>query len=565
MFGEIRRDRVFQVFIFGAVLYWALAIVGGIRAYSPVPFWDMWDGYLGFFVKVSAGDWSAWWAQHNEHRIVLARVLFWIDLAWLGGAGWFLLLVNYIFLALACFIFWSALKENCPKNYRFFGLFLIIWLSSWSQANNLTWGFQSQFILAQLLPLAAFFILHRAVRNHKSSRGSFITACFLGVLSLGTMANGVLALPLMTIYAAITRMGWRRVVILAVLSCLGLLTYFHNYHSPGGHGSVFVALRENPLGLLRYVLLYVGGPFYFITGKGSIIVAEAAGALLIAASVYLAWESLRKIRKSSREVAMLVFILYVGGTALGTAGGRLLFGAEQALSSRYMTPALMAWGALLVILAPKVIRLTQPHRRKVWIPLLGLSLVMLPMQLTALQSQTAALFERDVAALSLEMRIKDQRQIGQIYPSAEWALSLTEVPSTQNLSIFGEKLFKDVREQIGQERVELSGSGRSCHGFVDGIELIEENSQFMRIHGWLFDQERKAIPKSLWIVGHAGKIFGYVLLGQPRPDVAAVIDQHASNAGFKGYFLTEAQGLPVTLFDPESKCTLPVTLPPNDF
>jgi hypothetical protein len=41
---------------------------------------DMWNGYLGFFTKLSDGDWSAWWGQHNEHRIFLARLFFWFDL-----------------------------------------------------------------------------------------------------------------------------------------------------------------------------------------------------------------------------------------------------------------------------------------------------------------------------------------------------------------------------------------------------------------------------------------------------------------------------------------------------
>ncbi|MGD4365427.1 hypothetical protein QT713_22860, partial [Xanthomonas citri pv. citri] len=42
--------------------------------FSPVPFWDMWDGGLGFYVRQMT-DVSQWWAQHNEHRIVLSRIL----------------------------------------------------------------------------------------------------------------------------------------------------------------------------------------------------------------------------------------------------------------------------------------------------------------------------------------------------------------------------------------------------------------------------------------------------------------------------------------------------------
>jgi hypothetical protein len=61
------------------ILMAGLAVAGVCRAYSPVPFSDMWDGYLHFFMQVSDGDSGAWWRQHNEHRIVLARLLFWIN------------------------------------------------------------------------------------------------------------------------------------------------------------------------------------------------------------------------------------------------------------------------------------------------------------------------------------------------------------------------------------------------------------------------------------------------------------------------------------------------------
>lgn len=566
MSKSFRGDRVFWIFLVGAMIFWALAAVGAVRAYSPVPFWDMWDGYIGFFLKVSSGDWSAWWAQHNEHRIALARVLFWIDLSWFDGTGWFLLIANYFLLAAVCFVFWIALIENCPKHYHFIGLFLTIWLSSWSHQENLTWGFQCQLILAQLLPLSGFFMLHKAVSTTDSSNSSFVAACFVGILSLGTMANGVLALPLMTAYALITRLGWRQVAILVVLSGLGLAVYFYNYHAPSGHGSLLVALTEHPAGLVRYVLLYLGGPFFHILKGGgkALIVAQVAGGFLVACAVYFSWWSLRKIGQSSLELALLTYILYVGGTALGTAGGRLMFGAEQSLSSRYMTPALMAWAALIVIFAPRVIRFVEPHRWKLWIPMLGLVLAMLPLQLTALKPHTTELFERSVAALALEMRIKDQAQIERVFPHADVALSLSEAASEQNISIFGQPLFKNVREQIGQLFVESASTARVCVGSVDGIESIED-SRYFRVRGWFFDQKRKSVPNLLWIVGDKGAFVGYVLLGQARPDVTAAIDSAAVNAGFKGYLLAEAQGLPAKLFDPQSKCILPVTLPVSYF
>jgi len=559
--NEFRKDWVFQVFLLGAMLFFCLAITGAVRAYSPVPYGDMWNSYLDFFVKANSGDWSIWWAQHNEHRIVLARLLFWVDLAWFKGTGWFLLVANYLLLGLVCLVFWFALKESCPKPYWFIGWFLVIWLSSWSQSENLTWGFQSSFILAQLLPLSAFLMLHRTVANGKDGYKSFIAACFLGLLSLGSMANGVLALPLMTAYAMVVRLAWKRVLVLIILSCLGLWAYFYNYYSLGHHGTLRTALSENPVGLVRYVLLYVGSPFFHLMQgrENSLLVAQAAGALLVVSSVYFLWKSLRSISQSSLQLALLAFILYIGGTAFGTAGGRLIFGLEQALSSRYATPALMAWAALFVIIAPKVVRLVDPHRWKISVPLLALVLVLLPLQLGALLPQNGPVFQKSVAALALEMGIKDKEQIGVVFYSAEAALAISETAVANNTSVFGLPLFRNVREQIGGVSI---APDRVCKGHVDQIESLDDRN-YVRVSGWFFDLERKVLPKSLWIVGSDGAVVGYALLGLPRPDVAAAIDPAAVNSGFKGYVLSNTQGLAVSIFNTESNCTISAKLPMN--
>ena len=47
-------------------------------------------------------------------------------------------------------------------------------------------------------------------------------------------------------------------------------------------------------------------------------------------------------------VTLVGFLAYLGGSAFGTAGGRLLLGLPQALTSRYATPVLLGWCTLAV-------------------------------------------------------------------------------------------------------------------------------------------------------------------------------------------------------------------------
>ena len=542
-----------------AALFWGVAVIGAVRAFSPVPYWDMWNGYLDFYIKTSQGDWSTWWAQHNEHRILLARLFFWLDFALFNGAGWFLLCVNYSLLALAGVVFWFALQEMRTPYAKYFGVFVFVWLASWAQHENLTWGFQSQFIFAQLLPLSAFFVLHKAVSNEGKSSVYFIGACILGLLSVGTMANGVLALPLMVVYALVVRLGWLRVMTLAVLAGLGLFAYFHNYLAPQSHGSLGAALKDNPVGLVHYVLLYIGGPFSFFVGNGKVggVLAPVAGLMLIVLAAFSLWRAVRDVKQHSLELALLAFILYVGGTALGTAGGRLIFGVQQALASRYMTPALMAWAALFVLYLPWLARISARRQWLLWVPLSLLILAMVPLQLTAFRSQTAELFERDVAALAVEMGVKDRPQIKHVFPSMETALAIGVKATAKDYSIFGQPNLKNVHERIGTP----FALQHACQGSIDQVEAVEGEGRYMSIRGWLFDPAQKRSPKELWIVDKSGLAVGYALVGLPRPDVAKAIDGNALDAGFKGYFLTQAQGTPVSLFDPSSSCVLPVTLP----
>jgi hypothetical protein len=542
-----------------AALFWGVAVIGAVKAYSPVPYWDMWNGYLNFYIKTSQGDWSTWWAQHNEHRILLARLFFWLDFALFNGDGWFLLCVNYSLLALAGVVFWFALQETRTPYAKYFGVFVFVWLASWAQHENLTWGFQSQFILAQLLPLSAFFVLFKAASNEGKSSVYFIGACILGLLSFGTMANGVLALPLMVVYALVVRLGWLRVVTLAILAGLGLFAYFHNYIAPQHDGSLGAALKDNPVGLVHYVLLYIGGPFSFFVGKGKVggVLALVAGLLLVVLAAFSLWRAVRDVKQHSLELALLAFILYVGGTAFGTAGGRLIFGVQQALASRYMTPALMAWAALFVLYLPWLARISARRQWLLWVPLSVLILAMVPMQLRALQPRTANLFERDVAALAIEMGVKDKPQISHVFPFVEAALAIGVKATAKDYSIFGHPSFKDVHERIGKPFV----LQHACQGSVDQVKAVEDEGRYMSIGGWLFDPAQKRSPKELWIIDKSGVAVGYALAGQSRPDVAKAVDGNALDAGFKGYFLTQAQGKPVSLFDPDSRCVLPVTLP----
>jgi hypothetical protein len=543
-----RRDGMRFGFMCAALLFIVLAVAGGVRGYSIVPYWDMWDGYLIFLDNAARDGWPAWWEQHNEHRIVLSRLFFWADLRWFAGAGWFLIAVNYILVALGAVLFCRILREvvlpqQSDTDKRALAAFVVICLFFWSQQENLTWGFQSQFILAQLLPLTALYVLYRSMQG---GTVLFVLACLLGVLSAGTMANGILALPLMAVYAMLTRQGMRRIGVLLALAVLVILAYFHQYVPPAGHGSLSQALRERPESFVRYVLIYLGGPFNYAFGEGKTgkVMAQLAGLFFVASAIRFAWLNLRQPRQVALPLVLLFFIAYIGGTAIGTAGGRVLFGVDQALSHRYTTPALTAWCALLILYAPALLVLQGLRRRLVWGALAVLTLLMLVYQWQALKSRSDELFERAVGALAIELRIKDVAQIGNVFPSTD-VIAFTEQNADLQRSLFGLYPYRGARAQMGKLVAPLALP--ACQGHLDTAMEFEGDNRFLRINGWLIEPARKLVPQVVRLLDAEGRQVGYALGGMRRDDVAAAVDKRARTAGYRGYLSSAQAGSTLTM------------------
>lgn len=544
------KDSPSPLFFLAATVFVTLAIIGGIRSYSPVPYADMWDGYLNFYFRIHEGDWSAWWVQHNEHRILLARLFFWIDLHCFNGNGWFLILVNFTLVGISCLVFARIIHEQIEKRDQWPVMFVTAVLFLWAQHENLTWGFQSQFILAQLIPLAALHYLHLAAKTEQKTTRHFILATVLGIISIATMANGILALPLMSILAMILRMPWQRCTVLIGSSIGSILIYFYNFNAPENHGSLLKTITTIPVDAIKYVALYIGSPIFYLLGQqeAGINAAMIGGFILIALSLYASGIELFASQKSSLRLSLLTFILYIGGTAVGTAGGRLVFGLHQALASRYSTPALMAWIAIFVLFAPSITTFQKPWMRRPWIVFFLLLTLMLPLQLTALSSRVSILHERRVAALALELTVADRRQITAAYPFPDWVISFAHKPSQLNLSIFGLPPIKDARERLGATAPTRSKTPSNI-GSIDTMYLIPGEPEFIGVRGWFFDREVKRVPAMVDFVNQNNLIVGMALTGQPRADVAGTVDPQAAESGFKGYLLSSALGHVVEVRD----------------
>ena len=107
-------------------------------------------------------SWGWLWSQHNEHRLLVIRLLLLLDLRLFGGRNISLLVELYLLQATvwACLVFGIARFTAFSRSLKLtlqgvFGFCLF----HPNQAENLTWPFQVSFILAFALATLAFLAI----------------------------------------------------------------------------------------------------------------------------------------------------------------------------------------------------------------------------------------------------------------------------------------------------------------------------------------------------------------------------------------------------------------------
>lgn len=528
----------------------SLALVGGVIGYSPVPYWDMWGGTVNFVLRFDDAPLDRMFEQHNEHRLVLARLFFLIEYHVFGGSGIFLTVCNYLFVFTSWGIFARCLyqinaPDSPPRDTHLLVAIIGAWLFLWAQRMNFLWAFQSQFFLAQLLPLIAFLLLSKAAHESRIWSVTFYAAILVGATSALSMANGVMALPLMAVWAIILRMPKIQVFVLALTAAVTLWLYFLDYSQPPGHGTLFETLLTDPMGMLAYTFRYLGNPGVQLAGSSDFIKAMSSlGGFGLA--VFAAVATLRAVKKRPTEpvqAGLLLFIFFVGASAFVTAGGRLLFGMDSAVSSRYTTPTLMAWAAVFCIASPQILRIFRSSDRAalslVSGAVLALCLLMVS-QVRAVGSKQALNYDKAVAVLALEMGIGDRKPISLIYPNIPHVLDIAHHASDADLGIFGRPVYRGLRESIGQT-AEIS-STKPCSGRLERYEIIDGTTDYVRIYGWQFDSTRKPNVPRIQLVDEHGTIVGAALLGRASPEIKQAYGPAAARTGFVGYLKIDALG-----------------------
>lgn len=319
-----------------------------------VPITDQWQ-IAAIFKKINEGtvNFSDLITQHNESRKLFPRLIF-IGLAYL--TNWNVKYEMLVIFLLACVI---SVNIYCLNKFTvdaaqvkvlFIAFISNIFIFSPIQYENWLWGIQ----IVVFIPIVCITtsILIAYSRLHPTAK--FLICMILATISSFSYANGllcwvivlpVLALAKLKTWSALLKNKW-----LYLLWIFGFITnisfYFYNYLQPISTPGLAEALNY-PYQTVQYFFAFLGAPLGLGIStqplnssvqaiNNSIVLGIIIFTIFICLFIYL----LRHIKDTyliNRTIGWLMIGFYGIISAAVTSAGRVTFGLDTALSSRYTT------------------------------------------------------------------------------------------------------------------------------------------------------------------------------------------------------------------------------------
>ncbi|MFP3565448.1 hypothetical protein [Paraburkholderia sp. SIMBA_030] len=536
-----RRETAGSYVLFAlGLLTLATTVFAVWRHFSPLPFGDSWDGAIGFYIRAMQHPWHAFLEQHNEHRLAFSRLIFFADVRYFGGRNVLSLIANLVLAGALAATFYRITLHHVPtlSQKARFGLAgaALVFVFSWIQNENFTWGFQSQWFAVYLFALLAFHSIERTAETeatHQRTKSlGWLAAALAGSWAAAySMSSGVLVFPVLIVQAIYLRLRFRSILTIAVVTATVWFAYFVDWQAPASSGNLTTGLTRHPIGAMRYVLLYLGAPASH-AGLG-LTGAYACG--LFALSVLAAYcvNALRHREKHPQATALLAFAVFVAGNALLTAGGRLWFGVGTALASRYTTASLASWLALIIFAAlnsDSAVRL----KRVIFVGACS-TLLIASYQRMAFKSDHDVAYSRLVAGLALRAHVYDPEITKVVYPFPDVLTVIAKDAEAARLSVFA-------RDQpdylVPPDHISATVP---CIGDTNGISATTAPGIY-RAGGWIYDPAGGQTARAIVVTDSAGTTVGTGVVGGERDDVRKQYGRRARYSGWTAFFKAPATG-----------------------
>ena len=518
------RSAAWAVLLVPAAL--ALWSAHAIReTYAPIPYWDEWVEMNRW--RTAPDHWLAYlWSQHNEHRILFPRLVFLADWKWFQARdGLNLLAVGLIQLAGAAF-FVTAARVRGARPLTLLGLAvgagLLCLLLQWQ---NLFWGFQVQFVGVYAASAWAIYAFATATREPGATRrGSFCAAMALLVVATFSMSNGVLAGAVMVAVGLATRRSLRATALAGIVTAALLVLYLHDFQ-PVPHHSPAGLVLQHPGRFVTFAAAYLGSIWF----PKSVAGAACAGLLGGLATAGMLLVLVREGGRDASRSALFGVALLVLASASITAFGRLMFGVEGGLSSRYMTPAAYFWAAQ-ALFWPLTLERAGPAlaRRAAAVVLVAGVAALIPLQAIGDHQIRKAREETLLGASALLGRVDDPEAVHALYLDTDFVQDVAAFLRARRLALFSDPPVATVGERF----VRAAAAAELCRGSIDILTPVPHAAApaTWRILGWGWDVEARSAFSRVVLVDDRGEVLGIGLSGMTRDDVPRGVRQVTTRA-----------------------------------
>jgi len=544
-------DSRLSVFLSYAVL---LAGIGAgvasayiiVTTYSALPHWDEW----ALFDHLATGNATlSWlWAQHNEHRILVPKLFFLVDVYVFRGTQAFLLTsIFFVQLLQVAFLSYSLRRLGGMRGSGWrVGTGLIAYcILCPTQQENLIWGFQLQFVIpAAMATLATLTLL---LYYQKPRAWLLAVSIVAATLATWSLANGMLLWPLLLL--AVLLLGMRRSILLLIVlfAVANIGLYLYRYHRPGPSPE-FPGLILAVDRVLHYVAVYFGSTFVRHSSGWIPLLAGTAG-LFAALSIILRVLPQRGTASLLQLQLSLLMLLSIV-TAFITASGRLHLGLEQATASRYQTFALLFWCSLGLawlceLSKPRVPRSSpsvglgrgSSHDLQLNVFSAFLLVLMLgfatQVRLPLIDAQWRQLRLNRIS-LSLLAGVHDPAALADAYPDPQAVLRSAQYMREHHLSIFVGNLYA----QLGQpfDATYHVQPATDCSGYISSTQILPaDDGQGLRITGYAWNKQLNRPARAIVAVAN-DRILGYgTSVSIPQDASAATPNSDPARFGWIAY------------------------------
>ena len=407
-----------------------------------------------------------------------------------------------------------------------------ILLFSFGQAENLTWGFQVQFVgVYAAVTLALWLAL--AIERQKTgapSLGLALGAAATLVVATYTMSNGVLCGLAMIFAALALRARQTLTIAFAALTAILLFAYFYHFRPVASHSPPGFSV-QHPLDFAAYALVYLGG----VVGPFGAVRAALLGGAGLAVTAFAAVRLVLRKDQGAASATLTGVMIFFALTAIATAFGRAFFGLDQALSSRYFTPAAVFWSAQVVYLASFVRPASVRFAGNLPFAVIALVVGAGAIRAHFAERSYARQHYQDIAFASdaLLSGVEPNEAMLFAYPDPDVPRREAPFLNERRLSIFAWPEGRLRGQALSAPYPKVDDDG--CRGAFDITETLAEN-EGVEVSGWAWDRRRKAAAQRVLLVDAHDVVVGFVTGGWLRPDVRRIVPEvHNREVGWRGF------------------------------